>query len=115
MANKVKKRKEKPESKTKKWVRKTLLEPLENFIWLKCCVPLLDRFDKNPKISEPKEESEEPVGTEEQFKAYRDRKKLLLKWMGLGAAGMCCLIIFLTWLQWYIPTKNRAFWKTGTE
>ena len=110
-----KKRKEKPKSKSKKRLRNKVLEPLEAFIWLKCCVPLLDRFDKNAKVSEPKEGSEQPIGTEEQFKAYRDRKKVLLKWMGLGTVGMCCLIIFLTWLQWYIPTKHRAFWSTGTE
>ena len=55
------------------------------------------------------------TGTEEQFRAYRVRKKLLLKRMWLGALGMCCLIAFLAWLQWYIPTKNRAFWSAGRE
>ena len=26
---------------------------------------------------------------------------------------MCISIIFLTWLQDYIPAKHRAFWSTG--
>ena len=77
----------------------------------------MDRFDKGPKVLKRSDEVDwrKTIGTEEQFRAYRMRKKLVLKWMGLGAVGMCCLIIFLTWLQWYIPTKNRAFWTTGME
>ena len=102
--------------RVKKWIRQRL-KPFENFIWLKCCVPLLDRFDKGPKVLKRSDEVDwrKTIGTEEQFRAYRTRKKLILKWMGLGAVAMCCLIIFLTWLQWYIPTKNRAFWTTGME
>ena len=102
--------------RVKKWIRQRL-KPLENFIWLKCCVPLLDRFDKGPQVSKRSDEVDwrKTIGTEEQFRAYRLRKKLVLKWMGLSAIGMCCLIIFLTWLQWYIPTKNRAFWSAGRE
>ena len=102
----------KEKSKTKKWLKQRL-EPLEKFIWLTCCVPLLDRFDKNPKVPKSREDSKQPIGTEEQFKAYRLSKKLLLKKLGLSAIGMCLLIIFLSWLQWYIPTRNKAFWSTG--
>ena len=95
-----------------KWLQKKL-EPLEKFVWLKCCVPLLDRFDKEPKIKKRDAEKDRAKGSQEQFKEYRVRKKVLLKRMGLGTIGMCCLIIFLAWLQWYIPTKNEAFWSTG--
>ena len=48
-----------------------------------------------------------------QFAAYRERKRILFKRTRLGAIGMCCLIIFLAWLQDYIPAKNRKFWSKG--
>ena len=100
-------------NQTKKWLQ-IKLEPLEKVIWLKCCVPLLDRFDKEPQIKKRNDEQDRNIiGTQEQFQEYRKRKKILLRRMGLGAIGMCCLIIFLAWLQWYIPEKHRAFWSTG--
>ena len=78
---------------------------------------MLDRFDKGPKVSKSSndEDWKKTIGTDHQFKAYRDRKKLVLKWMRLSSAGMCCLIIFLAWLQWYIPKNHREFWNTGTD
>ena len=35
--------------------------------------------------------------------------------MRFGAICMCCLIIFLSWSQWYIPFKNKKFWSSGTR
>ena len=98
----------------KKWIKQRL-KPVENFIWLKCCVPFLNPPKKNTTVPYRNEENDrnKTLGTEEQFRAYRVRKRLLLKRLKFGAIGMCCLIIFLTWLQWYIPTKNRAFWSAG--
>ena len=48
-----------------------------------------------------------------QFAAYRERKTLLFKRTRIGAFGMCVLIIFLAWLQEWLPMKNRRFWNTG--
>ena len=44
-----------------------------------------------------------------QFSAYKQRKKLLFKRMRFSAIGMCIIIIFLSWLQEWIPIKGRQF------
>ena len=99
----------------KKWLKKKL-EPLEQFLWIYCCVPLLDRLDKEPKVKKRNNRpSSNVTGTQEQFTAYRTRKKLLAKRMRFGIIAMCCLIIFLAWLQYFIPTRHQAFWSTGKE
>lgn len=54
-----------------------------------------------------------PHGTRSQLDAYKVRKKLLFKRMQLAAFAMCLLIIFLVWLQDYIPSYNRKFWSRG--
>ena len=56
-----------------------------------------------------------PHGTRSQLDEYRARKKLLFKRMKLGAIAMCFLIIFLAWLQDYIPSYNKKFWSRGTS
>ena len=48
-----------------------------------------------------------------QFLAYRKRKALLFKRMKFGTIGMCIIIIFLSWLQDWLPMKNRQFWSKG--
>ena len=55
-----------------------------------------------------------PHGTRSQLEEYKVRKKLLFKKMRLGAIAMCFLIIFLAWLQDYLPSYNRKFWSRGT-
>ena len=59
---------EQRKSKTNKWIKQKL-EPLENFIWAKCCVPLFNRYDKGPKDSKSNEEHDwkETVGTDHQL------------------------------------------------
>ena len=99
---------------TKEWLNRKL-QPFKDFIWLKCCVPLLDRYDTGPKA--PKSVTNDgveniPNGSQSQFDAYRNSKKLLFKRMGFGAIGMCIIIIFLSWFQVYIPAKHREFWST---
>ena len=56
-----------------------------------------------------------PHGTRSQLDEYKARKKLFFKRMKLGAIAMCCLIIFLAWLQDYIPSYNKKFWSRGTS
>ena len=50
-----------------------------------------------------------------QLNAYRKRKKLLFKRMQFGTISMCIIIIFLVWLQDWLPKKNRQFWNRGTS
>ena len=47
-----------------------------------------------------------------QLKAYKKRKKLLFRRMKFGTIGMCIMIIFLSWLQQWLPKKNRQFWSS---
>ena len=51
--------------------------------------------------------------TKGQFEAYKIRKRLLLIRMAFGVFMLCCLIIFLSWSQWYFPNRNRKFWAKG--
>ena len=53
------------------------------------------------------------ANTKNQFEAYKIRKRLLLIRMAFAVFLMCCLIIFLSWSQWYFPKKNRKFWAKG--
>ena len=48
-----------------------------------------------------------------QLKAYRRRKNLLFIRMKFGTILMCCTIIFLTWLQDWLPKKEKQFWSRG--
>ena len=70
------------------------------------------------KSNEEKSSDEEPGkkiphGTRSQLDEYKVRKKLLFKRMQFGAIAMCFLIIFLAWLQDYIPSYNKKFWSRG--
>lgn len=53
------------------------------------------------------------LNSRSQLDDYKARKRLLFKRMGLGGVGMCCLIIILSWSQWYFPYRNRKFWSRG--
>ena len=48
-----------------------------------------------------------------QLDSYKKRKKLLFKRMKIGTIGMCLIVIFLVWLQEWLPNKNRQFWNKG--
>ena len=73
-------------------------------------------FDKSneEKSSDEEPGKNVPHGTRSQLDEYKARKKLLFKRMQFGAVAMCCLIIFLAWLQDYIPSYYRKFWTRGT-
>ena len=71
------------------------------------------------KSSEEKNSDEDPGksiphGTRSQFDDYKLRKKLTFKRIQFGAIFMCFLIIFLAWLQDYIPSYYKKFWTRGT-
>ena len=70
------------------------------------------RVDKSANSNKNLEKSM-PHGTRSQLDKYRMRKKILFKRMQLGAIAMCLLIMFLVWLQDYIPSYNRKFWSRG--
>ena len=48
-----------------------------------------------------------------QFDAYRSRKSLSFKRMKIATLGLCIVIVFLSWLQHWLPMKNRQFWNKG--
>ena len=48
-----------------------------------------------------------------QLKTFRRRKNLLFIRMKFGMIVMCCIIIFLAWLQDWLPKKERQFWTRG--
>ena len=50
-----------------------------------------------------------------QLNAYKKRKGLLFKRMKVGTIGMCIIILFLSWLQEWLPMQNRQFWNKGTS
>ena len=104
----------KQRQRTKESIRECL-RPLENFCWLKCCVPLIERNTETVKPVIVGPDPTIPNGTVVQFEAYKVRKKLLFKRMGFAKIGMCISIIFLAWLQDWLPAKNRAFWSSGTR
>ena len=53
------------------------------------------------------------IALESQLKAYKKRKKRLLKRMKLGTFLMCIFMIVLAWLQHWIPMKSREIRETG--
>ena len=53
------------------------------------------------------------VAPTSQLNAYRRRKTLLFKRMKYGTISLCIIIIFLSWLQEWLPMKNRRFWNRG--
>ena len=75
----------------------------------------ISRDDTKAVKKSPKTEKSRkvPIGTQGQLDAYKERKRILFKRMRYGAVLMCCLIIFLSWSQWYFPKRNRKFWNTG--
>ena len=63
----------------------------------------------NPFTDEPST----PIDTKSQLKAYKRRKNLLFMRMKFGTILMCIVVIFLAWLQDWLPNKNRQFWDRG--
>ena len=48
-----------------------------------------------------------------QLDAYKERKRILFKRMKYGIIGCCVFIIFLSWLQYYVPAKYKRFEPRG--
>ena len=48
-----------------------------------------------------------------QLNAYRKRKNVLFERMKFATVLLCFVVIFLVWLQDWLPKKNRQFWNRG--